>query len=133
VPRLVPHAPEPATSYTRRDLLAAAGAEELLLDELESYGLTAQRAAGGYDAEALAVLRAAVGLARFGIEPRHLRPFRTAADREAGLVEQVVAPLRRQRGPEAAGRADETAREVAALCVRLHSALVSSALQRPTP
>jgi hypothetical protein len=79
------------------------------------------------------VLRAAAGLARFGIEPRHLRPFRTAADREAGLVEQVVAPLRRQRGPEAAGRADETAREVAALCARLHSALVSSALQRPAP
>jgi hypothetical protein len=79
------------------------------------------------------VLRAAAGLARFGIEPRHLRPFRTAADREAGLVEQVVAPLRRQRGPEAAGRADETAREVAELCIRLHAALVSSALQRPAP
>jgi DNA-binding transcriptional MerR regulator len=135
VPRLVPQlpAPEPATSYTRRELLATAGADESLLDELESYGLTAPRAGGGYDAEALAVLRAAAGLARFGIQPRHLRPFRTAADREAGLVEQVVAPLRRQRGPEAAGRADETAREVAALCVRLHSALVSSALQRPAP
>jgi hypothetical protein len=85
---------------------------------------------GYYDDEAVAVLRAADGLARFGIEPRHLRPFRNAADREAGLVEQVVAPLRRQRGPEAAGRADETAREVAALCVRLHAALVSAALTR---
>ena len=135
VPRLVPdvHAPELPSSYTRADLLSAAGAEESLLDELESYGLAVPRAAGGYDAEALAVLRAAAGLARFGIEPRHLRPFRTAADREAGLVEQVVAPVRRQRGPEAAGRADETAREVAALCVRLHAALVSSALQRPGP
>ena len=134
VPRLVPDAPaEPPTSYSRGELVEAAGAEEALLDELEAYGLTAERPGGGYDAEALAVLRAAAGLARFGIEPRHLRPFRTAADREAGLVEQVVAPLRRQRGPEAAGRADETAREVAALCARLHAALVSSALQRPTP
>jgi DNA-binding transcriptional MerR regulator len=135
VPRLVPDvpAPEQPTSYSRRELLAAADAEGALLDELESYGLTSQRPGGGYDAEALAVLRAAAGLARFGIGPRHLRPFRTAADREAGLVEQVVAPLRRQRGPEAAGRADETAREVAALCARLHAALVSSALQRPAP
>jgi DNA-binding transcriptional MerR regulator len=134
VPRLVPDTPPgPPTSYDRAELVAAAGAEESLLDELESYGLTAERPGGGYDAEALAVLRAAAGLARFGIEPRHLRPFRTAADREAGLVEQVVAPLRRQRGPEAAGRADETAREVAALCVRLHAALVSNALQRPSP
>ena len=135
VPRLVPDVPaaEPPPSYSRRELLAAGDAEGSLLDELESYGLTGQRPGGGYDAEALAVLRAAAGLARFGIEPRHLRPFRTAADREAGLVEQVVAPLRRQRGPEAAGRADETAREVAALCARLHSALVSSALQRPAP
>jgi DNA-binding transcriptional MerR regulator len=135
VPRLVPDVPtpEPPTSYSRRELLAAAEAEEALLDELESYGLTSPRPGAGYDAEALAVLRAAAGLARFGIEPRHLRPFRTAADREAGLVEQVVAPLRRQRGPEAAGRADETAREVAELCIRLHAALVSSALQRPAP
>jgi DNA-binding transcriptional MerR regulator len=134
VPRLVPDAPpELPTSYGRRELVEAAGAEEALLAELEAYGLTAERPGGGYDAEALAVLRAAAGLARFGIEPRHLRSFRTAADREAGLVEQVVAPLRRQRGPEAAGRADETAREVAALCVRLHAALVSSALQRPSP
>jgi hypothetical protein len=70
-------------------------------------------------------------LARFGIEPRHLRPFRNAADREASLVEQVVAPLRRQRGPEAAGRADEAGREVAALCLRLHAALVKTALDRP--
>src|SRR4051794_3523808 len=135
MPRLVPDVPaaQSPASYTRRELLAAADAQEPLLAELESYGLTAQRAGGGYDAEALAVLRAAAGLARFGIEPRHLRPFRTAADREAGLVEQVVAPLRRQRGPEAAGRADETAREVAALCARLHAALVSNALQRPAP
>jgi DNA-binding transcriptional MerR regulator len=134
VPRLVPDTPTVTpTSWSRAGLVEASGADEALLDELEEYGLTAPRAGGRYDAEALAVLRAAAGLARFGIEPRHLRPFRTAADREAGLVEQVVAPLRRQRGPEAGGRADETAREVAALCVRLHAALVSSALQRPAP
>jgi hypothetical protein len=113
--------------YTRGQLVEAVG-DAGLLDELESYGLIAARGDGHFGADAVAVLRAAAALAQFGIEPRHLRPFRTAADREAGLVEQVVAPLRRQRGPEAAGRADETAREVAALCGRLHAALVASAL-----
>jgi DNA-binding transcriptional MerR regulator len=132
VPRLVqpadPDAPVERV-YTRAQLVDAVG-DGALLDELESYGLVTARPDGHFDADAVAVLQAAAGLARFGIEPRHLRPFRTAADREAGLVEQVVAPLRRQRGPEAAGRADETAREVAALCGRLHAALVASALGR---
>lgn len=140
VPRLVrPAAEAPTTALTRAELADGAGSELAdgagggpgLLAELESYGLVSAAPDGTYDADALAVVRAAAGLARFGIEPRHLRPFRTAADREAGLVEQVVAPLRRQRGPEAAGRADETAHEVAALCVRLHAALVSIALNRP--
>src|SRR5918912_646373 len=105
VPRLVQPAPPqaPQTLLTAAQLVDGAGAEPGLLEELESYGLVTSRADGNYDAEALAVLRAAAGLARFGIEPRHLRPFRTAADREAGLVEQVVAPLRRQRGPEGPG------------------------------
>jgi DNA-binding transcriptional MerR regulator len=132
VPRLVQPPDQEASVervYTRAQLADALD-DPALLDELESYGLVAARADGRYDAGAVAVLRAADGLARFGIEPRHLRPFRNAADREAGLVEQVVAPLRRQRGPEAAGRAEETAHEVAALCVRLHAALVSAALNR---
>ncbi len=121
--------PEPR--LTREELLQTAPVEDGLLTELESYGVVTPRTGTGlYDAEAVAIARAAAGLAAFGIEPRHLRPFRNAADREAGLVEQVVAPLRRQRGPEAGGRADEVSREVAALCVRLHAALVRSALER---
>ncbi|HVN13876.1 MAG TPA: MerR family transcriptional regulator [Kineosporiaceae bacterium] len=131
VPRLVQPTREPVdTTLSRGELADAGAAEPRLLDELESYGLITARPDGTYDSDAVTVLRAAAGLARFGIEPRHLRPFRTAADREAGLVEQVVAPLRRQRSPEAAGRADETAREVAALCLRLHAALVTAALNR---
>jgi len=52
------------------------------------------------------------------------------ADREAGLVEQVVAPLRRSRGEDAADRAEEVAREVAGLTVRLHAALLRAALDQ---
>jgi hypothetical protein len=65
---------------------------------------------------------------RFGLEPRHLRAFRSAADREVGLIEQVVAPLARQRNPEARGRAEEVVRELAALSVKLHAALVKAGL-----
>jgi DNA-binding transcriptional MerR regulator len=143
VPRLVgdsaPVGPErfergPDLRLSREELVAAAPVEPELLDALESYGLIAPApGTGSYDSEAVTIARAAVELARFGIEPRHLRSFRMAAEREAGLVEQVVAPLRRQRGPEASGRAEEATREVAALCLRLHAALVKSTLDRSGP
>ena len=58
--------------------------------------------------------RLAARFARFGIEPRHLRLYKNAADREAGFVEQIVLPLVRQRNPEARARAHETADELAA-------------------
>lgn len=116
---------------SRGDLIAAAPVEPDLLDDLESFGLVSPApGTGSYDAEAVTIVRVAAELAGFGIEPRHLRTFKMAAEREAGLVEQVVAPLRRQRGPEAVGRAEEASREVAALCLRLHAALVKTTLDR---
>ena len=69
-------------------------------------------------------------LADFGFEPRHLRAFKTAADREVGLVEQVVAPLQRGRDASAKARADEAVTEIAALSVRLHATLVKAGLRR---
>ncbi|MDQ1289301.1 MAG: hypothetical protein QG622_2867 [Actinomycetota bacterium] len=116
---------------TRAELISTAPVDPDLLDDLESFGLLAPApGTGHYDAEAVTISRAASELSRFGIGPRHLRGFKVAAEREAGLVEQVVTPLRGLRGPEAAGRADEAAREVAALCLRLHAALVKSSLDR---
>jgi DNA-binding transcriptional MerR regulator len=115
---------------TRAQLLIAAEVEEPVLRDLESHGLVSARPGGYYDADAVLVTRTASELAAFGIEPRHLRAFRSAADREAGLVEQVVSPLRRQRGPEAAAHAEEVTREVSQLCVRLHASLVKAALER---
>ena len=116
--------------FSRGQLLAAAGVAEPVLADLEAHGLISTRPGGFYDADAVLVTRTAAELAAFGIEPRHLRAFRSAADREAGLVEQVVSPLRRQRGPEAAAHAEEITREVSQLCVRLHATLVKSALER---
>ncbi|WP_030200006.1 MerR family transcriptional regulator [Streptomyces sp. NRRL S-87] len=112
----------------RSELLAAAEVDEAQLAEWESYGLIAEAEGGGYDAEAVTVARLVADLGRFGLEPRHLRAMKAAADREAGLVEQVVAPLRRHRNPQTRAHAEATVRELAGLSVRLHEALVRTAL-----
>jgi len=114
---------------SRRELLDAAGLEEPQLAELEQYGLLGPRSGSShYDGDALVVAKTVAEMARFGIEARHLRPFKAAAEREIGLVEQVVTPLVRQRNPEARARADEVARELAALSVKLHATLVKAGL-----
>ena len=112
-----------------RSLLAQAGIDAATLAELEQYGLIRPGAAGFYDPDAVTVARTVRAMAEFGIEPRHLRAFRASADREVGLLEQVVAPLYRQWGPEARGRADEVVRELAALSIALHTLLVKTGLR----
>ena len=115
---------------TRDELASAAGLEPAQLDQLEQYGLVSPRPGGTfYDGDALVVAKTVAEMSRFGIEARHLRPFKSAADREIGLFEQVVTPLVRQRNPEARARAEETVRELAALSIRLHSTLVRAGLK----
>ena len=82
-----------------------------------------------YDTDALVIATTARELADYGFEPRHLRAFKTAADREVGLVEQVVAPHKRGHDAAAQARADETVSEIAALSVRLHATLVKAGLR----
>lgn len=112
------------------ELCARAGLEATQLDELVGYGLLQPSSSGWYDDVALAVAGAAAELAAFGIGPRHLRAFRTAAEREVGLVEQVVSPMQRGRDGDSRARADEAAREISAIALRLHVALVGAALAR---
>jgi DNA-binding transcriptional MerR regulator len=124
---------EPAEGPTaarigRAELLAAAGIDERQLADWESYGLITALSDGVYDAETVTVATLIAELGRFGIEPRHLRLMKAAADREAGLVDQVVAPLRRHRNPQTRAHAEARAKELAGLAVRLHSALVQTAL-----
>jgi DNA-binding transcriptional MerR regulator len=114
----------PAVSMTRSELLAAVGATEELLAELEDYGLV--RRARAYNTQALSVVRSAVLLAEYGIQPRHLRALKAAAEREVSLVEQAVAPLTRQKGSrEPALRA---AREIAGHITKIHVTLVEDGL-----
>ncbi|MFD7135622.1 MerR family transcriptional regulator [Streptomyces sp. NPDC059894] len=126
----VPELPDVPTvaRIGRAELLAAAGVEEPELEEWESYGLLVPLEDGVYDAEAATVASLVAELGRFGIEPRHLRVMKAAADREAGLVDQVVAPLRRHRNPQTRAHAEARTKELAGLTVRLHAALVQIAL-----
>jgi len=116
---------------SRKELVKIADISEDLLDQLEQFGLISPRqGTGHYDTDALVVAQTARELADFGLEPRHLRAFKTAADREVGLVEQVVAPLRGGRDTAATARAEDAMSEIAALSVRLHATLVKSGLRR---
>jgi DNA-binding transcriptional MerR regulator len=115
---------------SREELCEAASISPGDLDQLEAFGLLDRRESGAhYGAEALVIAKTVGEMARFGVEARHLRPFKAAADREIGLVEQVISPLARQRNPEARSRADEIVREMAALSVRLHATLVRAGLR----
>ncbi|AMW09225.1 MerR family transcriptional regulator [Streptomyces qaidamensis] len=117
-----------AARIGREELLSAAGVDEQELKEWESYGLLTPLEDGAYDAEAVTVALLVIELGRFGIEPRHLRAMKAAADREAGLVDQVVAPLRRHRNPQTRAHAEARTKELAGLTVKLHAALVRTAL-----
>ncbi|GAA4821988.1 MerR family transcriptional regulator [Nocardioides caeni] len=114
---------------SRKELIKVAGIDETLLGELEGFGLITASATGHYDTDALVIAQTARELADYGIEPRHLRAYRAAADREVGLIQQVVTP-RRGRDAGASARADETVSEIAALSVRLHATLVKAGLRK---
>ena len=117
----------PAAPLTRREMLEATGLDEARLAELEDFGLV-RRSGGRYGPDALAAARAVVALDRYGVQARHLRVLRASAERETALIEQVVAPMLRQRSDGARDRAGRTAREIAAVTLQLHAALIEAAL-----
>ena len=116
---------------SRKEVLKIAEIPEELLAQLEDFGLvTAQKGTGHFDTDALVVCTTAKEMAEFGIEPRHLRAFKAAADREVGLVEQVVAPLRRATDAAAKARTEDAVAQIAALSLKLHATLVKRGLKR---
>jgi DNA-binding transcriptional MerR regulator len=117
----------PAAPLTRRELLAATGLDEARLSELEDFGLI-RRTGRHYGPEALTAGQAVVALDAHGVQARHLRVLRASVERETALIEQVVAPMLRQRSPGARDRAGRTAREIAAITLRLHAALIEAEL-----
>lgn len=114
---------------SRSELLESSQLNDHQLTELESYGLI-QSNGKHYDGDALAIARAVAEVSAYGIEARHLRPFKSAAEREIGLIEQVITPLLRQKGSEAKARAEEVERQLGGLTLTIHAALVRSGLRR---
>ena len=114
---------------TRENVIEQSGVAADLVDSLVDAGLIAAGAGGFYDPEAVLVARTAHELAEHGVDVRHLRGFRTAADRQTGLITQIAGPVARQGDADARDRAAELAREIAALSVALHSTLVTVAVR----
>jgi DNA-binding transcriptional MerR regulator len=124
--------PRSGTSLTLQELAASCGLETGDLKDLERFGLIAGRTVGGtayYEDDALAAAHVAAGFMKFGVEARHLRMYKTAAEREAGFFEQVVMPMLKQRNPEARRQASETLAELARLGQQLRSAMLRNALR----
>ena len=118
-------------SFAAADLCDLAGLTAAQLAELESYGLIAGKGSGPatlYTAGDLAIAQAAAGFMQHGVEGRHLKAWRQAAEREASLFEQMILPLLRQRNPQARQQAVATLTSLAALGGELRSAIVRSAL-----
>ncbi|MFI5776472.1 MerR family transcriptional regulator [Nocardia sp. NPDC051570] len=114
---------------TRTDLLDRAGIDEKFLTELIRANLITPGAAGFFDAEAVTLARTAKAMSEFGLEARHLRAFKLAADREAAMVAQIAAPIAKGRDADARARAEETVRELAALSLTLHTSLVKTSVR----
>jgi DNA-binding transcriptional MerR regulator len=115
------------------ELAAASGLEEDDLRELERYGLlTGRRAASSvyYDEEALMVAQLAAGFMKYGVEARHLRMYKTAGEREAGFLEQVVLPMLKQRNPQARKAAADALSDLTKLGQGLRAAMLRQALRK---
>jgi DNA-binding transcriptional MerR regulator len=113
--------------FSRKELMDETGISETDLQTLEEFGLL-PRAKDGYDAHEAATARAAAGLFRPGLEARHLRVYRSWADREAALLEQVVTPLIKRKDQRSHEEAIETLDELLDLSGDLRSALLASLL-----
>lgn len=113
---------------TREELIREAGANAMLLQDAISASLIVP--ADHYSEDSLAVLKSLVELQRSGIEPRHLRGFRAAAERELGLIESALIPIARRKDASSRAKAQELAREIAGQLEVVRSSLIRSALGR---
>lgn len=142
VPRLVPVSGNGSTDaagfaavaatqvrLSREDLLARSGVDDELLAALVKAGIITPGPGGFFDEHSVVIAQCARALAEYGVEPRHLRAFRSAADRQSDLIAQIAGPMVKANKAGARDRADDLAREVAALAITLHTSLIKSAVR----
>jgi len=113
---------------SRDELIKEAGATPMLLGDAVTASLIVP--AEHYGDDELSVLKALVELQRSGIEPRHLRGFRAAAERELGLIESALIPVARRKDASSRAKALDMAREIAGQLEVVRSNLIRSALGR---
>jgi hypothetical protein len=114
-------------------VLEETGAERALVRELEEYGVIKGEKRDGetlYDDAEREIIRAVKELAAFGVAGRNLRVFRTSADREAALLEQILAPALRSRNPERRKEAVEALENLAAIASHLKHLLLIRDLRK---
>ena len=139
VPRLVPvgedRVPDgevgaPAqVRLSREDLLARSGVPAVMITALCRAGIITTGPGGFFNEHSVTIAQCAAALADYGLEPRHLRAFRSAADRQSDLIAQIAGPVGKADRTGARDRADDLAREVAALAITLHTSLIKSAVR----
>ncbi len=114
---------------SREDLLIRSGVDDELLTALVKAGVITTGPGGFFDEHSVMIAQCARALAEYGVEPRHLRAFRSAADRQSDLIAQIAGPVVKAGKAGARDRADDLAREVAALAITLHTSLIKSAVR----
>jgi DNA-binding transcriptional MerR regulator len=117
----------PGAVYSLEDVVEETGADPKLVRELEEFGVIKGDQRAGvryYDETEREIVRAVTELARYGVAGRNLRVFRTSADREAALLQQILAPALRSRNPERRKEAVETLENLAAVATYLKHLLL---------
>jgi len=123
----------PGAVYSLDDVVEETGAEPRLVQELEEFGVIRGEQRAGvryYDETEREIVRAVAELARYGVAGRNLRVFRTSADREAALLQQILAPALRSRNPERRREAVETLENLAAVATYLKHLLLIRDLRK---
>lgn len=118
-----------AGSFNREEIISAAEITEEILKELEKFGIVRGRQVGStklYDQVDLQILEAAARFISLGIDSRHLKQWRSAADQEVSLFESRVVPLMRQRNPEARQQAFQLFAELVEQGAKLRAALIAA-------
>jgi DNA-binding transcriptional MerR regulator len=123
----------PGSLYRLAEVLDETGADQALVKELEDFGVIKGERRDGevfYDDTEREIIRAVGELKRFGVGGRNLRVFRTSADREAALLEQILAPALRSRNPERRKEAVEALENLAAVASHLKHLLLIRDLRK---
>ncbi|MGD0385457.1 MAG: MerR family transcriptional regulator [Solirubrobacteraceae bacterium] len=119
--------------FTLEDVLEETKADAKLVAELEDYGVIKGELRGGrryYDDTEREIIRAVTELARYGVGGRNLRVFRSSADREANLLQQILAPALRSRNPQRRKEAVEALENLAAVATHLKHLLLVRDLRK---